>query len=73
MTGRTDLKLAYSDTKAPPRKRRCTAEEDILIDMIRANCGKVPTLEEFLDFIYMGDVPEGATLELDIPSWLEEN
>ena len=33
-----------------------------------SSSGRVPTLEEFLDYIYPDGVPEeGATLEVDIP------
>lgn len=35
---------------------------------MRANGGRAPTLEEFLDLIYPDGMPEeGVTLEIDIP------
>jgi hypothetical protein len=61
------LKLVHDDPCPLGSKKFRTAEEGMLVTIMRYNGGKVPTLEEFLDFIYPDGVPEGATLELDIP------
>lgn len=48
---------------------RRTVKEDILVEIMRANGGRVPTLEEFLNWISPDGVPEdGAELEIDIPA-----
>ena len=65
-----DLKLVYSYPE--PGKHYRTVEENALIRLMKVNGGRVPTLEEFLRFIYSpDDVPDGATLELNIPAIIQ--
>ncbi len=71
-TNDSHLKLVHDDPGTAPFKRRRTVEETFLIELMKANGGKVPTLEEFLNYIYPDGVPEGATLELDIPEMLND-
>ena len=72
-THKSYLKLVHDDPGTATYKRGRTMEEEFLIQMTRANGGKLPTLEEFLEYIYPDGVPDGATLELDIPEILSDD